>query len=337
MTHLPPALLSLASRQHGLIRRDQALLFLGEDALARLVGPRGRWHIPVRGVYATFTGSLTRQQQLFAAWLYVGAESMLTSVEGCREYGMQSLPEFSKMTWLISHIRKRQSRDYVVVRRTRFLPMTATIISDVPVAPLARCVMDAARELKDIDAVRAVMMESVQRRRLLISHLQTELELGTMDGSARPRMVIDELIAGARSPAESWYVRLLASSAVLPPAHHNCTLLTPDREFLAVPDGYIKAVGLAGEIQSLKHHLDGLSQEHDMARRARMIRFDVAAIEARPNRIHKDGRGLLADHEAAYLERLARGVRPRVLLKCRPECPLRYESDVGPDTPKKAE
>jgi len=197
--------------------------------------------------------------------------------------------------------------------------------------------MDAARELTDLNAVRAVMTEAVQRRRLLISHLQSELELGSRAGSARPRAVIRELIDGARSPAETGYVSLLANSQILPRAHHNCTLLTPEGEFLAIPDGYVKAVGLAGEIQSLEHHLDGDKQEADMARRARMTRYDIAIIEARPKRIHRDPAGLLADHEVAYLERLSRGIRPRVLLKCRPECPLRDESDLGPGTPQKAE
>ena len=66
-----------------------------------------------------------------------------------------------------------------------------------------------------------------------------------------------------------------------------------------------------------------------------MGRYDVLAIEARPRRIELDGPGLLRDFELAYLERVERGIQPRVLLRCRAECPLRDESDVGPVTPRK--
>jgi hypothetical protein len=128
-------------------------------------------------------------------------------------------------------------------------------------------------------------------------------------------------------------VHLLASSDVLPRAHHNCTLLTPDRSFLAVTDAYIKRAGLAGEIQSLEHHLDSTAQDRDMLRRAVLGRYDVHVIEARPARLRSDPRGLLQDFEVTYIERSARSIQPRVLLRCRPECPLRHESDVGGVSP----
>jgi hypothetical protein len=146
-----------------------------------------------------------------------------------------------------------------------------------------------------------------------------------------------EAIRGARSVSECDLVHLFASSKKLPPAHHNCTLLTLDGEFLAVTDAYVKAAGVAAEIQSLDHHLRSDAQEDDMARRATLSRYDVMTIEARPKRLRADGAGFLADVEASCAERIARCVQPRVLLRCRPECPLRHESDVGPVTPRKAE
>jgi hypothetical protein len=336
MNDLAPQLVAMASSQHGLLRRSQALLFLSEDVLARLVGPKGRWQIPIRGIYATFTGELTPQQTAYAGLLYVGGETVVTSIDGCRRHRIVQVPETNIMRWLIAHTRQRQSRGFVRVERTRFLPRPVDI-DGIPVAPLVRCVMDAARELRDLDQVRNVMMEAVQRRRTPISWLQEELERGPIPGSARPRVVITELIRGARSVPESDLVHLLAGSDSLPPAHHNCTLLTLDGEFLAVPDAYIKSAGVAGEIQSLEHHLDSGAQESDMLRRARMGRCDVLTIEARPTRLRTDGAGLLADFEVTCAERIARNVKPRVLLRCRPECPLRHESDVGGITPCKPE
>jgi hypothetical protein len=177
------------------------------------------------------------------------------------------------------------------------------------------------------------MMEAVQRRRTPISWLQEELERGPIPGSARPRLVIKELLVGARAVSEAEFIGLLSTSRSLPPVHYNCTLLTPEGNFLAVPDAYIKAAGVAGEIQSLEHHLNSAAQEDDMARRARLGRYDVHTIEARPKRVRTGGAGLLADFEVTCAERIARGVRARVLLRCRPECPNRHESDVGVVTP----
>jgi hypothetical protein len=326
----------LASSQHGLVLRQQALNYMNEAVLARLVGPHGRWHIPLRSVYATFTGELSPTQRRYAAWMYAGPEAMITGLTGCLLYAMRKVPDSDTIRLLIPHHRRRQSRDFVVVQRARFYPVRSRIIDDVPVAPLPRCVVDATRELRELDPIRGLMMEAVQRRMVPISLLQTELELGTMQWSARPRLVIGEMIRGARSVAEAEFIGLMGSSKVLPPMHHNCTLLVPDGSFLAVPDGYIKDVGLAGEIQSLEHHLASDEQEGDMGRRARMSRHNVMTIEARPKRLTRDPSGLLADFEATYLVRAEAGERPRVLLQCREECPLAHESDVGTETPRKA-
>ncbi len=336
MRDIPEAVRAIAKSQHGLVTRAQAITHLSEGVLSRLVGPHGRWQIVVRGVYATFTGELTEEQKLYAAWLYVGNESMLTGIEGCRKWGLRKLPDATKVKFLIPHHHHRQSRGHVLVQRTRFFPQHSVVMDDVPLAPLARCVIDATRDMPSLDDVRSVMMEAVQRRRVTISALQTELEYGAVQWSARARLVIDELILGAHSLPEGKFIRLMASSSILPPMHHNCTLLTPEGDFLAITDGYIKCVGLVGEIQSVEHHVDTDAQDDDMVRRAGLARYDVLAIEARPRRVDKDGPRLVRDFELAYLERLQHGVQPRVLLRCRAECPLIHESDVGPLTPRKA-
>jgi hypothetical protein len=196
---------------------------------------------------------------------------------------------------------------------------------------MSRCLIDAARDLRSLDEIRALLMEGVQGRRVTLAQLQTELELGAIAWSARPRIVIDELIAGARSVPEAAFIKLMASSDVLPPMHHNCTIRTPAGEFLAVPDGYIKSVGLAGEIQSVEHHSDTDAQDADMDRRALTGRYGVHIVEARPARITKNPARLLEHFEQTYLQRLADGNTAHVLLQCRDGCPLAHESDLGPE------
>ena len=217
------------------------------------------------------------------------------------------------------------------------MPTRARVIKDVPVAPLPRCVIDATREMRDLDQVRALMMESIQARHLTIAHLQLELEGGAIAWSARARRVMRELIAGAHSVPENGFIGLCAGSAILPPAHHNCALLSLDGKLLAITDAYIKKAGIAGEVQSLEHHLDSAAQDADMARRSTLGGRDVITFEIRPRMLPVQGAKLLADMEASYVERVARGVEPTVLLRCRPECPQIAETDVSPKTPPKAD
>lgn len=338
MARIPDALRQLAESQLGLVTRAQALQFVTEAVLRRLVGPDGRWQIPVRGVYATFTGELTPDQRRMCALLYAAAAdpepdeiptAMITGLEGLRLLSVLDVPRSSDIDVLIRHARRRQSRSFVRIERTRFYPIRSRVVRRFPVAPLPRCLMDAARHSQDLALVQGLLIANVQNGRVSVGALEQELARGTIAGTARPRRVIAQIHAGAASVAEVPYIDLWASSDVLPPAHHNCTLLTPSRRFLMKPDGYVAEVGLAGQLQSLRYHQAVDAQARDMVQRENAGRYGVQVMEISPNEVAARGREHLAALEEAYVLRKAQGIRPSVILVCRPDCLLRTEASAA--------
>jgi hypothetical protein len=75
---MPASLVELARSQAGLVTRPQALRAgLTSNAITSKVA-NARWTLVYRGVYATFTGPLTRDALLWAAVLYAGPGARLS-------------------------------------------------------------------------------------------------------------------------------------------------------------------------------------------------------------------------------------------------------------------
>jgi hypothetical protein len=74
---------------------------------------------------------------------------------------------------LIPHQRRLQSVRFVVVERTTRLP-SARLVRGLPLAPVSRSVLDAARRMAGVDDVRALLAEAVQRRMFTTSELREE-------------------------------------------------------------------------------------------------------------------------------------------------------------------
>jgi hypothetical protein len=327
---IPLEVEALASSQLGLIRRTEALRYLSEARLARLIGPAGRWRVVLPAIYATFTGSLTPQQRLKAALMYVADTAVVSGVAGCRAHGFRRLPDRDAIDVLLDHALRRQSHGFVVVERTLWCPEPALIDDDgIRYAPAPRCVMDACRRSRDLDEIRALMAEAVQRRWITIAQLQRELDAGPVAWSSRPRVALKEIGAGAQSVAECDLVGALRPSTVLPFVHYNCSLYgSEDGAFLGKPDGYVEEVALAAEVQSVEHHLYAQDQEADMERRTARGRYGVHTVEVRPSRLRRDPASFRADFEATYLARERVGARGMVRVECRPECGFYQRSAV---------
>lgn len=321
---IPPELLELAERQHGLIRRTQALKFLNEGRLARFVGPHGRGQIVLPAVYAVFSGQLTQRQRLRAAQLYAGHDALVTAWAACAEYRFRRAADFEIIDVLIRQTQKRQSVSFVRTERTLWLPEPGRIIEGVRFAPVTRALIDASRRTQDIDDVRSLLTEAIQQRRMPIAALQHQLQLAPMAWSARPRAVLNELVAGAEAVSECDLVVALSPSKVLPFVHFNCTLVSLDGAFRMKTDAYVEDAALAAEVQSKEFHLLPEQQEADMQRKTLAGRYGVHVVEFRPSRVRNDPEAVRIDFEQNYLARKAQGISAAaVRLVCRPDCPAR--------------
>jgi hypothetical protein len=143
----------------------------------------------------------TRRQLVEAALLYAGPDSVITGLESCRQHGLKSIPPDPPVHLLVPHEHKARCTDYVIVERTTRMP-DPTFKDRVPLAPLARSVLDACRRFRNHDPIRALLADTVQRFRLAPHRLVYELESGSQPGTAAPRKVLKDIVGGARSVAE---------------------------------------------------------------------------------------------------------------------------------------
>jgi hypothetical protein len=143
-----------------------------------------------------------------------------------------------------------------------------------------RAVADTVRGLTRLEDARAIVASSVQQGRCTIEQLVTELRAGPTRGSAGLRSVLAEVIAGIRSvPAAD--LRDLIRKAGLPQPLYNPRLYLGGI-FLAQPDAWWPAYGVAVEVDSREWHLSPADWEHTMARHGRMCAAGIVVLHFSP-------------------------------------------------------
>lgn len=267
--------------------RDLAQLGVPSSTISSRCAPGGVWVRVLSGVIALTRGVLTRRQRLAAALLYAGVDAMVTGVAACRLYGLRRLPDDDTVHTLVPHATRRRSQRFVITERTLRLPRPH-LRDDVPVAPIHRAVLDAARRMRRLDDVRALLAEAVQRRLTTVVALRRELEEGSGRGTALVRRVLVEIEDGVRSVAESWCRMIVADMPGFPPVIWNANLEHSDGTFLACVDGFVGGVALAIEIQSFEHHADPEAFDETMRRQARLITAGVLLVPVTPRQLRDE-------------------------------------------------
>ncbi len=136
----------------------------------------------------------------------------------CGLIGVRAAASYRDRHVLVPHQRRKQARPGVVVERTRNLPAARTSRQGLPLAPVARCSIDAARQLDDrASDVRELVAEVVQRRLCTVKELTDALAAAANQRSALPREVLGEVQAGVRSVAEA-HAREVFARHGIPPA-----------------------------------------------------------------------------------------------------------------------
>ncbi|AHH94188.1 hypothetical protein [Kutzneria albida] len=279
-----------------------------------LSGGPWRWLLP--GIVLLAASPPTTAQRVEAALLHCGDGAMLTGVAAARRHGMRNLPDEDELHLLVRKERRVQSTGFVHVERTSNQPRPE-IRDGVPLAPLGRAALDAARRMRATDPIRALLAEVVQRGRCGPVELITELDAGSQRGSALPRQVLGEVLGGARSVAESQALALWRRSK-LPPAQWNTPVFDSAGDLVAIPDAWFEEVALAWEIDSVEFHLGPEGYARTLARNTRYAAAGVLVVQTLPSRLRDDPRGVLDELRAAYA---AAASRPRPPVHTRPLVP----------------
>lgn len=296
---------AILRQQNGLITRPQALAAgLSDQILRRRIAANGRWQIVLPGVYLSHNGGLTAAQREVAAALYAGKDCVLTGMTALRAHGMRVQPA-EVVDVLIPATTRRQSIDFVRVRRTTKVPERPWLVGGLRYASAARAVADAVRGRTDMDYVRSVVAGAVQQRRCTVPQLAAELRAGPRRGSAGLRNALAEVADGVRSLAEG-DLRKLIKKAGLPEPMYNPQLFVDD-EFLACPDVWWPDAGVAGEADSREWHLSPADWERTLARHARMSAHGILVLHFPPRRIRSESAGVVGEMKSALESGRRRG------------------------------
>jgi hypothetical protein len=287
----------------------RALVVLGvpESTVYHRCRDGGPWQRLAPGVVLMTTGHPTTRQLVTAALLHGGPDAVLTGLEACRRHGIRrGPPPEPPLHVLVPHDRQVRSASRIQVERSRRMPRPA-LRGGVPLAPVPRAVIDAARRLRSARDIAELLADPVQHGLCTIAQLGIELSECGRRGSATPRRVLREVGAGVRSAAEVDAKRLWRRTG-LPEPWWNARVYHANGQFLGIADGWFDEVALAWEINSLAWHLDPTDYEREQEKTARFTAAGVPVLPTQPIRLRSDGRVVLDELCSAYGHA---AVRPR--------------------------
>ena len=231
-----------------------------------------------------------------AAQLYGGSMSVITGSAAIRTRRLR-VPPSERIDVLIPWSVKRQSVGFACMHRTRHEPAfhRAGLIR---YATTARAVADAAHWFTNLDDVRAVVAEAVQKQACSIAELGIELARSANSDSSRLRVALSEIRSGVRSAAEAQFrERVLRSD--LPMPQFNMFLRAADGTSIGEIDAWWAEAGVAAEIDSQEYHFyrDGWLKTD--AKHGRMLKHDIKPHHFAPSRVRSDWPGVYAELKAS--------------------------------------
>jgi hypothetical protein len=292
------ALDRLLIEQLDVISRRQALAAgVTDNALRHRLRPGGPWRGLLSGVYMAATGAPTTLQQETAALLYAGPGSVITGPAALRSHHIRcELTEIVDV--LVPAGRQRRDTHFVRLHRTSRMPARIWEAGPVRYAMPARAVADAVRGMTSLRDVRAVVADAVQRDKCAISSLATELAAGPAKGSMLFRDALADVADGIRSAAEGDLRDLLARSR-LPMPLFNPSLYDDAGPFIARPDAWWPAHGIAVEVDSREWHTSPEDHAKTLARGRRMARHQIVVLRFTPRQIRSQPAEVINDIKAA--------------------------------------
>lgn len=274
------------------ISRPQALACgLTAGALRHRTRPDGPWRALLPGVYLVDAREPNVPQREVAAMLYAGDGSMITGIAALWRHGIR-YPVPDTVDVLVPALRKVQSTGFARLWRTTRLPARPWTVGGIRFAPAPRAVADAALNPTASDEVRAIVAAAVQQNRCTIPELTAELSRGPVRGSARFRQALAEVASGVRSIAEGDLRNLLRRGRV-PAPYYNAKLFAGE-VFLAMPDAWWPAAGIAVEVDSREWHLSPADWERTLRRHAEMSAHGIIVLHFTPGQIRREPERVLA-------------------------------------------
>ncbi|MFU8851925.1 hypothetical protein ACNAW0_13210 [Micromonospora sp. SL1-18] len=194
-----------------------------------------------------------------------------------------------------------------MIARALALDAKARPTAVYPVCSPARAVVDAARGLRHLRPVRAILAEAVQRGFTDLSLLDEEIHRARRSRTALIRKAFSEVVAGTRSAPEAELRDCLTGSPVLPEVLWNPRLLTADGRTLPTPDGYLADAAVALEVDSQEYHFSPGDWARTLDRHNELSRLGVLILHFTPAQIRREPARARRTVEDAYAARRGLG------------------------------
>jgi hypothetical protein len=272
----------------------------------------GPWQNPLPGIIFLFSGRPTRRQLVLAAVLLGGPEAMVTGAEACRRHGLRRGPArlrdereaIDEVHLLVPAGRQLRSVGYVHVERTNALP-EPVVRSGIPLAPLPRACINAARRLRTEGEIAELLSDAVQRRLCTVAELSWELEASSRRHTALPRRVLRSVAEGVHSAAELAAKRMWPSTG-LPAPMWNVDIYTEEGVFLGKADCWLDDVAMVWEIESSEWHLSPEDHDRTVERAARFTAAGAVYTASKPRKIRMEPGEVARILRATYKQAAAR-------------------------------
>jgi len=265
---------------------------LSNHALAARCRPSGPWQRILPGVVVLSNAPPTRRQRVRAAMLYAGHDAVLSGVDAMRAHGLAP-PESDEVLVLIPSERRQAGRAYLAVERTTRLPPSVRR-AGLPVAPLPRAVVDAARRERDNDRLAALVLAPVKAGACTVGDLRVELNSGNQRGTAAVRA----LLAGREHevvPVTHGLARRVLRQAPLPPPRWHAELHARDGTVLGVADAWWPEAGLAWSLGTQQHPLP-----RDTPTTSALAELGITVLHTDPTQLRTTPDTVIADLAAAF-------------------------------------
>jgi hypothetical protein len=316
-SEFPAAWQELLDRQAGVVSRAQAIAAggLGNDAIARRLAA-GRWRTVHRGVYATFTGELSRDAVLWAAVLRAGPGAALSHQTAAELSGLADARSDVIHLTVPPGRHPEPIRGAVVHRSARI----AAAIHPAHLPPRTRIeetAIDLTQTAASTDAAFGWLSRAVGRRLTTTALLRDAL-------AARPKarrraellVALADISDGAHSLLERRYVRDVERAHGLPAAGRQVRVTLAGRTHYL--DNCYEVIGLAIELDGQIAH--AIEQRWADMRRDNLhaaagiltLRYTWADVTERPCLVARQVAAVMRERGAPVT------VRP-----CGPACTIR--------------
>jgi very-short-patch-repair endonuclease len=272
-----------ASRQHGLISREQALrLEFSRSGIHRRV-QSGQWRAIRPGVYRVGPVASSWHQELMGACLWIGPEAVASHTSAAGLLKLDGVP-FPGIEVTTSKSRNPE-RTGVMVHRSQSLPTEdKTVIEGIPCTRAARTIIDLASALEE-HQLELALEDALRRRLVNVPWLYRRLRaLGTTGrrGSRSLARFLSLRKSGEAltdSALEARVFQTLRKAGL--PRPERQFMITTKEEFIAQVDFAYPKQRLIIEADGYRYHQDLQTWTHDRDRLSKLAADGWRVMHAR--------------------------------------------------------